>query len=119
VFESGYQYIIFTDLVDDPLLTVNNMRYFQKISKDMYQYTVVRHVTPLPLYFVVLLVLIVPLIQDLAKHSQQKSEKLKAVVSGLQELNAKDKRISELQEQLKEQKKAHQGKPFLPSNTFT
>jgi hypothetical protein len=30
----------------------------------------------------------------LAKRSQQKSEKLKAVVSGLQELNAKDKCIS-------------------------
>jgi hypothetical protein len=93
-----------------------------------------------------------------AKLSQQKSKKLKAVVSGLQELNAKDKRISEelteniylqreldnlklertretwllqndlqnlekanseLEEQLKEQKKVHQGKPFLPSSTFT
>jgi hypothetical protein len=40
---SGYQNIIFTELVDDPLLMVNNMRYFQKISKEMYQYTVVRH----------------------------------------------------------------------------
>jgi hypothetical protein len=51
-------------------------------------------ITPLLLYFVELLVLILPLIQDLAKRSQQKSEKLKAVVSGLQELNAKDKCIS-------------------------
>jgi hypothetical protein len=80
------------------------------------------------------------------------------VVSGLQELQAKDQRISEeqqkniylqreldklklermretwplkndlrnlekanseLQEQLKEQKKAHQGKSFLPSSTFS
>jgi hypothetical protein len=96
--------------------------------------------------------------QDVIKHSQKKTEKLKAVVSGHQELTAKEKRISEelmkniylrreldklkqertrqtwllkndlrnlkkanskLQEQLKEQKKAHQGKPFLPSNTFT
>jgi hypothetical protein len=40
---SGYQNIITTDLVDDPLLIVSNMRYFQKISKEMYQYTVVRH----------------------------------------------------------------------------
>jgi hypothetical protein len=84
-----------------------------------------------------------------AKCSQEKSEKLKVVVSGLQELQTKDRRIleelqkniylrreldklkqewtreswllkndihnleksnSELQEQLKEQKKAHQGK---------
>jgi uncharacterized protein with von Willebrand factor type A (vWA) domain len=96
--------------------------------------------------------------QDVAKLLQQKSEKLKAVVSGLEELNAKDKRISEelmkniylqrefnklkqermretwhlkndlrnlektnseLQEQLKEQKKVHQGKPFLPLSTFS
>jgi hypothetical protein len=52
-------------------------------------------ITPLLLYFVKLLVLILPLMQDVAKLSQQKSKKLKAVVSGLQELNAKDKRISE------------------------
>jgi hypothetical protein len=43
VSRSGYQNIITIDLVDDPLLTVNNMRYFQKISKETYQYTVVRH----------------------------------------------------------------------------
>jgi septal ring factor EnvC (AmiA/AmiB activator) len=108
--------------------------------------------TLLPLCFVELLVLSVcPLTQDLAKRSQEKSEKLKAVESGLRELQAKDQRISEehrkniylqrdldklkqertretwllkndlrnleksnseLQEQLKEQKKAHQGKSF-------
>jgi hypothetical protein len=100
-------------------------------------------------------------------HSQKKSEKLSAVVSGHQELAALDKRISDEQtknrylqteldmlkqertretwllkndlqnlekansklqkqlkeqqvhqEQLKEQKKAHQGKPSLPSGTF-
>jgi hypothetical protein len=33
--------------------------------------------------------------QDVAKCSQQKSDKLKAVVSGLQELRAKDQCISE------------------------
>jgi hypothetical protein len=33
--------------------------------------------------------------QDVAKLSQRKSEKLKAVVSGLQKLNTNDKRISE------------------------
>jgi bifunctional pyridoxal-dependent enzyme with beta-cystathionase and maltose regulon repressor activities len=96
--------------------------------------------------------------QDVVKLSQQKSEKLKAVMSGHQELRAKEQRISEeltkniylqreldklkleqtqetwllkndlrnlekanseLQEQLKEQKKMHQGKNFLPSSTFT
>jgi hypothetical protein len=89
--------------------------------------------------------------QNVIKHSQNKTEKLKAIVSGHQELAAKDKRISEeltkniylwreldklkqertretwllknnlhnLEEQLKEQKKAHQGKPLLPSSTST
>jgi hypothetical protein len=31
----GYKNIITKDLLDDPLLTIDNMRYFQKISKDM------------------------------------------------------------------------------------
>jgi DNA polymerase III delta prime subunit len=90
-------------------------------------------------------------------HSQKKTKKLKAVVSGHQEFAAKDKRISEeltkniylrreldklkaertretwllkndlrnlekanseLQEQLKEQKKAHQGKPLSSLEYF-
>jgi hypothetical protein len=99
-----------------------------------------------------------PLVQDMAKCSQEKSEKLKAVESGVQELQAKDQHIeeelrkniylrkeldklkqertretwllkndirnlekssSELQEQLKEQKKAHQGKFFPRSSAFS
>jgi hypothetical protein len=108
-------------------------------------------ITLLPVYVVELLVLISLLMQNVIKHSQKKIEKLKAVVSGHQELAAKDKRISEeltkniylrreldklkqertretwllkndlrnLEEQLKEQKKAHQGKPLLPSSTST
>jgi DNA polymerase III delta prime subunit len=95
--------------------------------------------------------------QDVIKHSQKKTEKLKAVVSGHQELAAKDKCVSkeltkniylrreldklkqertremwllknnlhnlekansELQEQLKEQKKAHQGKPLSSLEYF-
>jgi hypothetical protein len=99
-----------------------------------------------------------PLIEDVAKCPQEKSEKLKAVESGLRELQAKDGRISEEhrkntylqreldklkqertretwllkndlrnleksnsehQEQLKEQKKAHQGKSFPCSSTFS
>jgi hypothetical protein len=112
----------------------------------------------LPLCFVELLVLVFPFMQDVAKRSQEKSEKLKAVESGLRELQAKDQCISEehrkniyvqreidklkqewtretwllkndlhnleksnskLQEQLKEQKKAHQGKSFPRSNIFS
>jgi hypothetical protein len=102
-------------------------------------------------YVVELLVLIPSFMQNVITHSQKKSEKLKAVVSGHQELAAKEKRISEektkncylqreldmlkqertretwllkndlrnLEEQLKEQKKAHQGKPLFPSCTST
>jgi hypothetical protein len=43
VFGSGYQNIITTDLVDDPILMDNNIRYFKKISKEMYNFTLVRH----------------------------------------------------------------------------
>jgi hypothetical protein len=40
------------------------------------------------------LVLISPSMQNVITHSQKKSEKLKAIMSGHQELAAKDKRIS-------------------------
>jgi hypothetical protein len=37
-----YQNFITTDLVDDPILTDNNIWYFKKISKEMYNFTLVR-----------------------------------------------------------------------------
>jgi hypothetical protein len=40
---SGYQNIITINLVDDLILTDNNIRYFKKISKEMYNFTLVRH----------------------------------------------------------------------------
>jgi hypothetical protein len=52
-------------------------------------------ITHLLVYVVELLVLIFPLMQDVIKHSQKKTEKLKAVMSGHQELAAKEKLISE------------------------
>jgi hypothetical protein len=52
-------------------------------------------ITHLPVYVIELLVLISPLKQNVIKHSQKKIEKLKAVVSGHQELAAKEKRLSE------------------------
>jgi hypothetical protein len=102
-------------------------------------------------YVVELFVLISSFMQNVITHSQKKSEKLKTVVSGHQELAAKKKRISEektkncylqreldmlkqertretwllkndlrnLEEQLKEQKKAHQDKPLFPWSTST
>jgi hypothetical protein len=39
----GFKNIITKDLLDDPLHTVGNMRYFQKISKEMFKFTLVRH----------------------------------------------------------------------------
>jgi hypothetical protein len=39
----GFKNIITNDFLDDPLLSVDNMRYFQKISKEMYRFTLVRH----------------------------------------------------------------------------
>jgi hypothetical protein len=38
----GFKNIITKDLLDDPLLTIDNMRYFQKISKEMYTFTLIR-----------------------------------------------------------------------------
>jgi hypothetical protein len=52
-------------------------------------------ITLLLVYVVELLVLISPFIQNVITHSQKKSEKLKAVVSGHQELATKEKCISE------------------------
>jgi hypothetical protein len=39
----GYQNVITTDLVDDPILTDDNIGYFKKISKELYNFTLVRH----------------------------------------------------------------------------
>jgi hypothetical protein len=108
-------------------------------------------ITLLPVYVGELLALISPLMQNVIMHSQKKAEKLKVVVSGHQELAAKEKCIFEeltkncylqreldkvkqertretwllkndlrnLEEQLKEQKKAHPGKPLLLLSTST
>jgi small-conductance mechanosensitive channel len=102
-------------------------------------------------YVIELLIVIFSFVQNVITHSQKKSEKLKTVVSGHQELAAMEKRISNektkncylqreldmlkqertqetwllkndlrnLEEQLKEQKKAYQGKPLFPSSTST
>jgi hypothetical protein len=38
----GLENIVTNDVLDDPLLLDDNMRYFQKISKEMYRFTLVR-----------------------------------------------------------------------------
>jgi hypothetical protein len=93
----GYQNIITTDLVDDPILTDNNIRYFKKISKELYNFTLVRHDYSSTIIRCRVAYLNLPLMQDAIKLSQQKSEKLKAVMSGHQELKAKERRISKEQ----------------------
>jgi hypothetical protein len=50
-------------------------------------------ITLLPVYIVELLVLISPFMQNVIKHSQKKTKKLKAVMSGDQELAAKEKHL--------------------------
>jgi hypothetical protein len=52
-------------------------------------------ITLLPVYVVELLVLISLLVQNVIKHSQKKTEKLKAVVSGHQEIAAKEECLSQ------------------------
>jgi hypothetical protein len=54
-------------------------------------------ITLLLVYVDELLVLISPLMQNVIKHSQKKTEKLKVVVSAHKELAAKEKRISKEQ----------------------
>jgi hypothetical protein len=95
VTERGYQNVITTDLVDDSMLTDNNIRYFKEISKEMYNFTLVRHDNSSASICCRVACLNLPLMQDVIKHSQKKTEKLKAVMSGHQELAAKEKRISE------------------------
>jgi hypothetical protein len=39
----GYQNVITTDLVDDPMLTANNIKTFKKAYKELYDFAMVRH----------------------------------------------------------------------------
>jgi hypothetical protein len=39
----GYQNIITTDLVDDPMLTDSNIKTFKKAYKELYDFAMVRH----------------------------------------------------------------------------
>jgi hypothetical protein len=38
----GYQNIITTDLVDDPMLTASNIKTFKRAYKELYDYAMVR-----------------------------------------------------------------------------
>jgi hypothetical protein len=38
----GYQNVITTDLVDDPMLTANNIKTFKKAYKELYDFAMVR-----------------------------------------------------------------------------
>jgi hypothetical protein len=79
----GYQNIITTYLVDDPMLTDHNIKTFKK---ELYDFALVRHDYPSASIRWRVAVI---------THSQKKIEKLKAVVSGHQELATNEKRISE------------------------
>jgi hypothetical protein len=166
----GYKNVITTDLVDDTLLSAENLRTFKSTFKELYDFSMVR----LEWYsgcahWWAVLTRFPPIAQHVITKSQKKSERLGAVVNDAKELAALDKRISEekmkncylqweldilkqertrevrllkndlknleganteLQKQLKEQqveyqeqlkleKKVHQGRPPLPSSTFS
>jgi hypothetical protein len=90
-----YQNVITTDLMDDPMLTANNIKTFNKAYKELYDFAMVRRDNSLLVCVVEWLVLISPSMQNVITHSQKKSEKLKTVVSGHKDLATKDKRIPE------------------------
>jgi hypothetical protein len=91
----GYQNIITIDLVDDPMLTDNNIKTFKKAYKELYDFAMVRYDCPSASMRWRVACLNRPLMQNVITHSQKKIDKLKVVVSGHQELAAKEKRISE------------------------
>jgi hypothetical protein len=37
----GYENVITTDLVDDPMLTANNIKTFKKVYKELYDFAMV------------------------------------------------------------------------------
>jgi hypothetical protein len=39
----GYENLIATDLLDDPVLTANNIKTFKKAYKELYDFAMVRH----------------------------------------------------------------------------
>jgi hypothetical protein len=127
----GYQNIITIDLVGDPILTDDNIRYFKKTTKELYNFTLVRHDYSSASIRCRVACLNLPPYEGCDQALTEEDRKaegsrewppgarcqgkthIKNDLCNLKKANA------ELQEQLKEQKKAHQGKPFLPSNTFT
>jgi hypothetical protein len=149
----GYQNIITTDLVEDPILTDNNIRYFKKMSKELYNFTLVRHddssamircrvaclnLSPYAGCDQALAIEIQKtegshdwppgarckgksISEELTKNVYLQTELDKLKLERMREtwllkndLRNLEKANSELQEQLKEQKKAHQGSPFFP-----
>jgi hypothetical protein len=38
----GYQNVIITDLVDDPMLTASNIKTFKQAYKELYDYAMIR-----------------------------------------------------------------------------
>jgi hypothetical protein len=91
-----YKNVINTDLVDDPMLTAHNIKSFKRTCKELCDFAMVR-----PEYLSTCMLCRIVLtqsplfVQNVITHSQKKSEKLKAVVSGHQQLAALDKRVSE------------------------
>jgi hypothetical protein len=65
----GYQNVITTDLVDDPMLTASNIKTFKRAYKELYDYAMVRRDNSSLVRVVEWLVLISPSMQNVITHS--------------------------------------------------
>jgi hypothetical protein len=95
VTERGYQNIITIDLVDDSILTDDNIRYFKKISKELYNFTLVRHDYSSASIRCRVACLNLPPYAGCDQALTNEDQKTESSCGGHQELTAKDKRISE------------------------
>jgi hypothetical protein len=83
--------------VDDPILMDDNIQYFKKISKEMYNFTLVRHDYSSASILCRVACLNLPPYAGCDQALAKEDRKTEAVVSGHQELTAKEKHISEEQ----------------------
>jgi hypothetical protein len=147
----GYQNVITTDLVDDPMLTANNIKTFKKAYKELYDFAMVRHDRSFacircwvayrnPLLYAERDHALSEEVREIENscewspgacchgktHIRWEDEEL---LSSERAWHVKQKRTREtwllkndlhnLEEQLKEQKKAHQGRPLSSLEYFS
>jgi hypothetical protein len=91
----GYQNVITTDLVDDPMLTASNIKTFKRAYKELYNYGMERRDNSFA-YMRCRMACLNLLLYAKRDHAlTEEIQEAESVVSGHQELAAKDKRVSE------------------------